>query len=442
MQRKLLMGLIFVLILALLAACGNNASTAGLNSGSNGNSGEKIKLSIWHNFSGDDLRAKTIRGLIDKFQKDHPEVELDAQAIPPDGYRQRLKTVAAADQIPDVFLMGPGTAAQEFLKADLIQPITPLLDKYPDWKNNFLPGSYDTYTYNNKVYAVPLASSPTSIFFYNKALFDKYKLPVPKTWDDLLAAVKVFKANNITPISLGNKANWVAQSCILGTVADHVTGTDWFLKAVQQNGAKFTDPQFVQTLQYLQDLAKAGAFQDGFNSLDNTQMEQYFVQGKAAMMIDGAWALSNMAATGTKEQLDVIEVGVVPSIPGGKGDPNTLSGVTGASFALSKKVTGKALDAAYQLIYTTSGPDAQKAIADSNSLVNYKVDVDQSKVTPLFFKAYNLMKTVKFTPVYDANLTSAATDAIQNGLQELFLGGNPVNVAQKLQDAQAKTLVK
>jgi raffinose/stachyose/melibiose transport system substrate-binding protein len=439
MQKKFSIGLIFVLLLSLLAACSNANSTSG---SAQGNSGGKIKLSIWHNFSGDDLRAKTIRGLIDKFQKDHPDIQVDAQAIPPDGYRQRLKTVAAADQIPDIFLMYPGNATQEFLRADLIQPITPLLNKYPDWKNNFLPGSYDTYTSNNQVYAVPLASSPTSLFFYNKTLFDKYKVPVPKTWDELMAAIKIFKANNITPISLGNKANWVAQSIILGTVADHVTGTEWFINATQQNGAKFTDPQFVQALQYIQGLAKAGAFQDGFNSLDNTQMEQYFIQGKAAMMIDGAWSLTNMAATATKEQLDAIDVGVVPAIPGGKGDPNTVSGVTGASFAVSKKVTGKALDAALELIYATSGPDAQKAIAESNSLVNYKLEVDPSKVTSLFYKTFNLMKTVKFTPVYDANLTSAATDAIQNGLQELFIGGSPEDVAKKLQDAQAKTLVK
>jgi raffinose/stachyose/melibiose transport system substrate-binding protein len=448
-MKKISIGLISASLILLLAACGNGSSTGSSapSSGSNGSSspaaaGQKIKLSIWHNWSGDDQLSKSIRATIDKFQKDHPEIQLDAQAIPPDGYRQRLKTVAAANQIPDVFLMYPGTAAQEFFNGDLVQPITPLLDKYPDWKNNFNKGSYDTYTNKGQVYAVPLASAPTSIMFYNKALFDKYKVSPPKTWSDLLAVIKVFKDNNITPIALGNKGNWLMQSCVLSSVADHVTGTEWFLNAAQQNGAKFTDPQFVKALQYIKDLATAGAFQDGYNSMDNTQMIQYFTQGKAAMMIDGGWALADMSTNATKEQMAQIEPGIIPSIPDGQGDQNSVSGVTGAGFAVSKSLSGAKLDAALQLVYALSGPDAQKTIAENNQLVNYKVSPDQTKVSPVFLKTLNLMNTVKFSPVYDASLTSAATEVINNGLQELLLGGKPEDIAKKLQDSQAKTLVK
>jgi raffinose/stachyose/melibiose transport system substrate-binding protein len=449
-MKKISIGLISTFLILLLAACGNSSSTGSSSAPSSGSSvssspapaGQKIKLSIWHNWSGDDQLSKTIRGTIDKFQKDHPEIQLDAQAIPPDGYRQRLKTVAAANEIPDVFLMYPGTAAQEFFNGDMVQPITSLLDKYPDWKNNFNQGSYDTYTKDGQVYAVPLASAPTSIMFYNKSLFDKYKVSPPKTWSDLLAVIKVFKDNNVTPIALGNKGNWLMQSCVLSSIADRVTGTDWFLKAAQQNGAKFTDPQFVKALQYIKDLGTAGAFQDGYNSMDNTQMIQYFTQGKAAMMIDGGWALADMSTNATKEQMDQIIPSIIPSIPGGQNDQNTVAGVTGAGFAVSKKLTGAKLDAALQLVYALSGPEGQKNIAENNQLVNYKVTPDETKVSPVFTKTLNLMNTVKFSPVYDASLTSAATEVINNGLQELLLGGKPEDIAKKLQDSQAKTLVK
>ena len=113
------------------------------------------------------------------------------------------------------------------------------------------------------------------------------------------------------------------------------------MKAVDQNGAKFTDPEFVQSLTYLQQLGKAGAFQEGFNSIDNTQMEQMFAQGKAAMMIDGGWALPNLAASASKEALANLAVTVLPSVPNGKGDPNTLSGVVGTGLGMSKKVTNQ-----------------------------------------------------------------------------------------------------
>jgi len=443
MKKKIAASLASVMAIATIAACGQPAEN-GASGGAKTDTpaAEKVKLSIWHNFSGDDLRAKAVRAQIDKFKAAHPEVELDAQAIPPDGYRQRLKTVAAADEMPDVFFAHSGSGIKEFHDGGLIQPITPLLTKYPDWKSNFTPGAFDPLSFNDQVYAVPINASVTSLFFYNKSLFDKHGVTVPKTWDELQTAVKAFKEKGITPISLGNKAAWLAQSSILSSLADRVTGSDWFLKAAKQEGAKFTDPEFVQALTLLKGLSDAGAFQQGFNSLDNTQMEQYFISGKAAMMIDGAWALTNMAATGTKEQLDQVEVAVLPSVPGGKGDPNTLSGGAGGGLAVNKKLTGKKLDAALELIYTVSGPEGMKAVAESNTIVNYKVDVDQSKVTSLFYKAYNLSKTVKFTPVYDAYLSSQGAEAINNGLQELLMGGKPEEIAKKLQDAQARSLGK
>ncbi|MEK8132860.1 extracellular solute-binding protein [Paenibacillus filicis] len=445
MKKRITASLASVLALSTLVACSQAPAGGGeVKSGGEKKEApaEKVKLSVWHNFSGDDLRAKAVRAQIEKFQKDHPDIELDAQAIPPDGYRQRVKTVAAANEMPDVFFAHAGTGIKEYFDGGLLQPITPLVNKHPEWKNNFMEGALEALSFNNEVYAVPINASVTSLFFYNKSLFEKHGVAVPKTWDELMAAIKTFKEKGVTPISLGNKAAWLAQSSILSSLADRVTGTDWFLKAAKQDGAKFTDPEFVQALTYFKGLADAGAFQQGFNSLDNTQMEQYFIQGKAAMMIDGAWALTNMAATGTKEQLDQVEVTVLPSVPGGKGDPNSLSGGAGGGLAISKKLSGKKLEAAYELIYTVSGPEGMKAVAESNSVVNYKVDVDPTKVTSLFLKAYNLTKQVKFTPVYDAYLSSQGAEAINNGLQELLLGGKPEDIAKKLQDAQAKSLGK
>lgn len=455
MKKKLLTSAASVLALStILAACGSQDTTKPANSAapespktseapkSSEAPTDKVKLSIWHNYSGDDARAKVIRGQIEKFQQAHPEVELDAQAIPPDGYRQRLKTVAAADEMPDVFFAHAGTTIKEFYEGGFIQPINPILDKYPEWKNNFTEGALDAHTFDNSIYAVPVNASVTSLFFYNKTMFEQNGVKVPTTWDELMTAIKTFKDKGITPISLGNKAAWLAQSSILSSLADRVTGTEWFLKAAKQDGAKFTDPEFVQALTYFKSLSEAGAFQNGFSSLDNTQMEQYFVQGKAAMMIDGAWGITNMASSASKEQLDQIEVTVIPSIPGGKGDPNTLSGGAGGGFAINKKLTGKQLEAAQELIYTISGPEGMKLVAEANQIVNYKVDIDKSKVSSLFIKAYDLTQKVKFTPVYDSVLTSAGTDAINVGLQDLLMKGKPEDVAQKLQDAQAKALGK
>ncbi|MEK6988991.1 extracellular solute-binding protein [Paenibacillus sp. FSL K6-1566] len=431
-------GLVLLAMSLLLAACGGGKSSEKAGESTNGS--EKVKLTIWHNFAGDDLRAKAVRSYIDQFAQDHPEVTLDAQAIPPDGYRQRLSTVAAANEMPDVFFVYAGSQSSELHQAKLLQPITEVLDAHPEWKEKFLPGAFDPFEFEEgQIYSAPLGMSATSILYYNKALFEKHNVKVPTTWDEMMTAIKTFNDNGITPIALGNKAPWVAQSTILGSLADRVTGTEWFKNAAAQQGAKFTDPEFIEALGYFKQLVDNKAFQEGANSIDNTQAEQYFIQGNAAMMISGAWTLTNLAASSTEEQMKDIEVTTLPAISGGKGEANTISGGAGGGLALSSRTEGKAKELALELIYTVSGPEAQKSIAESNSMVMYDAEIDQSKVTSLYYKAYNLVKSTGITPVYDAYLSAEAAEVINNGLQEIMMGGSVEDVAKKLQDAQARS---
>ena len=82
----------------------------------------------------------------------------------------------------------------------------------------------------------------------------------------------------------------------------------------------------------------------------------------------------------------------------------------------------------------------EKAIAESNSMVMYDTDIDESKVSSLYYKAFNLVKKTNITPVYDAYLSAEAAEVINNGLQEIMAGGSIENVAKKLQDAQARSV--
>ncbi|OAB27078.1 ABC transporter substrate-binding protein [Paenibacillus macquariensis subsp. defensor] len=440
MKKMQKMSLMLLIMMFIISACGNSGDNKKAE-GEVTKKDEKVKLTVWHNFAGDDLRAKTVRSLIEKFQQDNPNIQLDAQAIPPDGYRQRLSTVAAGNELPDLFFVYAGSHSAELYKAGLLQPITELVDQNPDWKAKFLPGAFDPYQFEEgQIYTAPMGMSATSFLYYNTAIFEQYKVKVPTTWDEMMTAIKVFNDNKMTPIALGNKAPWVAQSTIIGAIGERVTGTEWFKNASDQKGAKFTDPEFIDTLGYFKQLVDNKAFQEGANSIDNTQAEQYFIQGKAAMMISGAWSLTNLAASSSEEQMKAIDVTVLPSIPGGKGDANSITGGAGAGLALSKRTEGATKEAALKLIYAVSGPDAQKAIAESNSMVMYDTDIDQSKVSSLYYKAFNLVKKTNITPVYDAYLSAESGEVINNGLQEIMTGGTLESVAQKLQDAQARAV--
>ncbi|MFD0676693.1 MULTISPECIES: extracellular solute-binding protein [unclassified Paenibacillus] len=428
---------------SVLAACGGQPAADNSGAGASvGASKEKVKLSVWHNWTGQDAKGIAMRKILDDYKAQHPEVELEVEGLPTDGLKTRLRTVAAANEMPDLFVMWPDAMTKEFVNGDLLQPIDEFLNSKPEWKNNFIPNALDGYTVDGKTYSVPMNLAPSSFIYYNQAIFDKYGVKVPKTWDELKTAIDTFNKNNVIPMALGNKANWVAQSTIFSTIGDRVTGTDWFMKAVKQDGAKFTDPEFVKALTVLQDLGKSKAFQDGFNSIDENQMMQLYFQGKAAMFMDGGWALANLVNNAPKEVLDTTHITVLPAVDGGKGNAQSTAGVVGTGMGMSKKVSGTKKEAANELLYALAGPDGQKATLGSSTLVSYKIEVDKSKAHPLFVELNELMKNVKIVPVYDSKLSSAAVEVTNNGLQELLSGGNPEAIAKKIQDAQAGAIRK
>lgn len=443
MKKTYTIGLATAVLSAVLAGCGSDGKSDASNGTDGGSKGtEKVTLTVWNNWSGQDAKAVAMRKILDDYKASHPNVDLQVEALPTDGLKTRLRTAAAADEMPDLFVMWPDAMTKEFVNAKLLQPIDEFLNSKPEWKNNFIPNALDGFTVEGKTYSVPMNLAPTSFIFYNQAIFDKHGVKVPKTWDELKAAIDTFNKNNIIPIALGNKANWFAQSTIFSTVADRVTGTEWFLKAAAQDGAKFTDPTFIEALKTLQDLSKSKAFQDGFNSIDENQMQQLYNQGKAAMFIDGGWAVANMVKTAPPEVLSTTHLAILPGVDGGKGDAKMTAGVVGTGMGVSKKVTGAKKNAAMELLYALSGPDGQAATLSSSTLVSYKIDLDKSKAHPLFVELHELMKNTKISPVYDSKLSSAAVDAINNGLQELLSGGSAEAIAKKVQDAQAGALGK
>ncbi|MHA6480536.1 extracellular solute-binding protein [Paenibacillus sp. strain BS8-2] len=424
--------------LAVLAACG-----MGNDPGEGNDSTENIQLTLWHNFYAEDLRSIMMRGIIESYEEQYPNVELHVRAINPDDYRAQILQAAQEDKLPDVFVMWSGAMTKGFADSGVIQPINSLLDDYPEWRDGFLPGSMEAFTEDDDTYSAPMGLSPTSILYYNKSIFLEQKLTVPRTWEELIEVSRELNERGIAPIALGNKAGWLAQSSIFSSLADRVTGTSWFMQAVSGEGASFMDPEFVQALSYMKELGQEDVFQEGYEELDNLEMEMLFARGGAAMMIDGGWALTNLAANAKTEELQRIGATVLPTMPEGKGDPRTLSGAIGSGMGLSSKAQGETREAALRLIYAMSGPDAQRRTLESNQLVSYKIDLDRNKVSPIFAEVYELVNSVSLTPVYDGYMSREAADVLNDGLKRLLAGeAEPEEIAAALQATMEKVSAK
>lgn len=413
---------------------GNNSDSKSAQNTTNTSADKKVKFSLWHSFVGSDQRAPFMEDRMKAFKAKYPNIEIDEQKMPRDQYQTKLKTQAAAGDLPDAFLLWPNSMTQEFAKSNLLTDINDLLSKNPDWKNSFIPRALDEFTVNGKTYSAALGVSLTSMVFYNKALFDKYGLQLPKTYDDLKTDIGVFTKNGVIPIALGNKAKWPAQSDLFSTMANRETGSAWLDNVLAKKGGQFTDPEFISSLNKMQELTKLGAFNKDYNSIDEVQMRDYFYKGQAAMTVDGSWILPDMIAKAPDDLKKNLEIGVWPSVAGGKGDQNAMSGVSSTGIVINAKATADQKDAIGKLIMFLTDNDAQQLYAKFNIPASSKnVTLDASKADPIFLKTNDLLKNHPLVTVYDSALSSEQADIINNGLQDVMVGGKPEDIAKQLQ---------
>lgn len=411
-------------LIAALAGCGSSSNSASGNS-------KVTTLTFWNVWTDpapdNDLFIKRV----EDFNKSHPNIQIKMEKIPHDQYKIKVKTQAAGKQLPDLIQVWPGAELEPLANSGVIQPID---DLAAQWKDKLIPAQQlKDYSVDGKQYAIPATKQITSIVYYDKKILASVGYnEFPKTFDDFEALIKKLKAKGITPIALGNKGKWVLQSCYFSTIADRYTGSD-FLQEVKVGKKKFTDPQFEKALQKIVDLQKMGAFNEDLNSIDNIQQKNYFLQGKAAMFIEGSWTYADLFKQ-TKGKKD-LGLATIPAVSGGQGNPDTVSAVSGYGIALNSELKGDKKKAAEVFEKYFYGENLYTGLLDLGLQVPAKVEVPKS-ADELFKKELMPIGQKPVAPVYDAVLTPEETDILNNGLQSLTVGDTtPEKLAKDLQAA-------
>jgi multiple sugar transport system substrate-binding protein len=129
-------------------------------------------------------------------------------------------------------------------------------------------------------YAFAITSEAMTLFVNNNALAAK-NLPIPRTFDELLATAKALKSKDMAGIALRGKAHGGASAAAMGFVFSY-GGT-----MVKDNRAAFDSPEAIAAIEmYGQLLSDAGPARA--RTYDWYEVLTDFIQGKAAMAIDSS----------------------------------------------------------------------------------------------------------------------------------------------------------
>lgn len=397
----------------------------------------ETELSFMHYYTTADEGAYSItfNKVLDEFMESNPQYNIKEEVLSHDNYEMKIKTLAAANELPDVFLV-KGSMVDTFRKSGLIESFEPIFAENQVWRDNFIEGAFSDFKRDGEIYAVPLSIGPTSLIFYNQEIFKEAGITeFPETWAEFKTAILQIKEAGYTPISLGNKGKWVAESCILSMLGDRFTGTEWFRSIRDRQGASFTDPEFVAALAAMQDLAEMGAFNRDMNSIDNYQQKTAYYNQEAAMFFEGAWAINVLETSAPEAVVEKTRLAILPEVKVGKGDPNTLAGGAGWAYQINPNLKGKRREAAVELVKHLTNKEFSTRLIENNGRPASKPGAyDKNKLTRLMNDYFALIERSKFTPTYDVQLSPSIIEVMNSGLQELLIQvTTPEELADRIQ---------
>lgn len=371
------------------------------------------------------------RTMIANWKEAHPGIDLNESVLANDDYKPQIATLAAADDLPDVFLL-QGMNTKAWAKQGLIMDMTDIIKSSPYYAD-YNQAYFTPFKDGDKVYGLPVLTGGTcTVVVYDKAAwkeagYDKF----PETWDEVKKADEYFKANGYTDtVAFGNGSKWQANSCFLSVAGDRFTGPDWYQSIIDKRGAAFTDEEFVQALQFTQDIFNSGVFNEDFNVITNEDAREYYISGDAAAFIGGNWDVSYIGATLKETDPELYEntgFAVLPQPDGATGSTNTQNIGLGYAVAINAKLADdpEKLAAAVDFAEYVTGPEFSQYVGENYALAGLTSvdDVDLSAFDQYTQDFYNF-SYVDTTPceIYDSYVSSAVWDVLNTDMQSMLNG--------------------
>ena len=387
--------------------------------------------------------SDAFRTTIANWEAAHPDITLNQNVIANAEYKTEIATLAAADDLPDVFLLqGMNTIA--WADQGLVMDLTDTIKASP-YYDQYNQAYFTPFTVGDKIYGFPALTGGTcTVVIYDKQMwkdagFDTF----PSTWEDVEKASEYFNEQGITTIAFGNGGQWQANSCFLSTLGNRYTGPDWFSSLIAKDGAAFTDDTFVAALKETQHLFnETSIFNEDFNAVTNEDAREYYISGDAAAFIGGNWDESYIwASLQDTDKFDQMGFAVLPQPADATEAPNSQNIGLGYAIAINPKVAEDPdkLAAAIDLAQELTGPAFASYVAENYALGGLtKVDdVDLSGFDQITQDFYNWSYVDTDTcEIYDSYIDSAVWSVLNTDLQTMMNGEmSPEDVAANAQAA-------
>ena len=401
-KRMMSILLLATMVTGLIAGCGSTKKEAK-------NDDDDVVTVTWMTSRPVDGEIdQVMHEIADQYSKEKGgkwKIEFETTADRP-SYLQKLKTLIAGGNMPDIIDIDADPYCQELVDAGMLVDVKQFLkdnDRYDDFYPIAL--KYQEFT-DGSMYTLPLEYH-VEMTWYNKEIFEQYNLTPPTTMDEWLNVCKTLKDNGITPISVDGVDRWPVQR-YLAMLPFRETGRE--------------------AAEFMKEMGQY--FNDGFAATDYATAQSMFLDGKSAMYYIGDWEIGAMQDAYEQGKIDYF---YLPTIEGAKTQPNEFCINSGIGMAFNAETFDEKTKDFILYVIDNYG----KLYAGKQQMSPIKTDLpDDVEYSDLYLKIQEDMQSTgeNFLKPWDTYLDSNTNTVMQDNLLLLASGDLSVDDFCKLVD--------
>lgn len=348
--------------------------------------------------------------------------KLDIQAVPIDSGEQVMRTKFATGEIPDIFMHFGGNGLTPF------QPDKNFFDMSGEkWVSDIKDFALYQIKYNDKVYGLPLWEGTVSGLLYNKEIFQKLNISVPKTQDEFLAACETIKNSGINPIYMGFKDVW---PIFPQYALDSIYKDSALMSKLNTNQAKYADSkEFMNMLTFYKMLADKGYLGAKFSTNTFDGQAKALGEGKYAMCY--TWDGFLTSDVEPKYPGTTAKFGIMPIFLGVNQEGNYEGPNACITFATK---TGKNPEAAKAFVNFLAETDNLNLAYKDQPTQSYFKSVTTNKPSVQYTEAKDSIDKLMLASYAWAGIVGFDQVETVKPIQELMIGTKSVEEAAKAMD--------
>ncbi len=314
------------------ASCGKGAKSD--NNSEGGKNGATKNFVILECRSPESAAGKAMVETAKQFQEDHPNFNVDHQYVPEMiTYKQKIKTLIASNEIPDMFNMDTDPYARQLLDQGYLKDITEICERH-NIADIYYQAPFEWGAFSDGIQIGLPAGMDIETFWYNKQIFEEAGISIPKTMDEFMNVCEILKEKGFVPLAMSGKEPWTVLRYFT-MMSFRLEGND-FINGLVRGERKMTEDTGIKVAEFVRDLGVNGYFQEGFASTDQATALNYFCGGSSAMYYSGTWDMPSFTNDNLAEEMhDNIDYFLLPNVEGGPTKDNHYIAHGGTPYCFS-----------------------------------------------------------------------------------------------------------